>query len=340
MENSLPSRSNFWKRPEGVVGSIILLVLVGGGLFALYTFLPVLVMLAENILWLSLFLLIFASLAYILLDTKMRTLIFYMYQNVMRWFTGLFIQLDPIGILKGYLSDLRKNLKTMYRQMGKLRGQMHLLHEQIHLNKKDIESNLHLVNEARETDERSVVILKSRRAGRLKDSNLKLEELHQKMELLYKVLHKMYENSSILVEDIEDQIEIKEKEREIIHAGHSAMQSAMNIISGNTDQRITFDRALDAVADDVAEKVGEMEQFMKLSENFMSSIDLQKGIFEERGLAMLEDWEKRGDSLLLGKEKEELLKESPKSDRELKIPDRHPEKNKKNDNNQYDSFFD
>ena len=340
MENSLPSRSNFWKRPEGVVGSIILLVLVGGGLFALYAFLPVLVVLAENILWLSLFLLIFASLAYILLDTKMRTLIFYMYQNIMRWFTGLFIQLDPIGILKGYLSDLRKNLKTMYRQMGKLRGQMHLLQEQIHLNKKDIESNLHLVNEARETDETSVVILKSRRAGRLKDSNLKLEELHQKMEMLYKVLHKMYENSALLVEDIEDQIEIKEKEREIIHAGHSAMQSAMNIISGNTDQRITFDRALDAVADDVAEKVGEMEQFMKLSENFMSSIDLQKGIFEERGLAMLEDWQKRGDSLLLGKEKESILNEAPKTDGELKIPERHPDKNKEKDNNQYDSFFD
>ena len=45
---------------------------------------------------------------------------------------------------------------------------------------------------------------------------------------------------------------------------------------------------LEAIADDVSNKVGEMEQFMSMSENFMQSIDLQNGVFEEEGLKMLE----------------------------------------------------
>nr|MBS0036864.1 hypothetical protein [Saprospiraceae bacterium] len=341
MDSKIHSNKSFWKRPEGFVGGLVMFLAMVGAGYLVFSFFPLLLSLAQNILWLSFFLLVIAAVLYLILDPKMRTFIWYMYQNIMRWFTGLFIQIDPIGILKNYIDELRGNLSKMYRQIGKLRGQMHLLMEQIHLNKKDIDSNLSLVNEAQEKDDRSAVILKSRKAGRLRESNIKLEELYRKMEILYRVLNKMYENSQLLVEDVEDQVELKEKERKIIHAGHSAMQSAMNMISGNTDQRILFDRALDAVADDVASKVGEMEQFMELSENFMASIDLQKGIFEEKGLAMLEKWEKQGDSLLLGEDKESFIKEKQTDPKELKLPEKMDSAARKNrPDNQYDAFFD
>jgi hypothetical protein len=114
----------------------------------------------------------------------------------------------------------------------------------------------------------------------------------------------------------------------------------MNVISGNTDQRLVFDRALEAVADDVAGKVGEMEQFMELSENFMSSIDLQKGIFEEKGLELLEKWEKQGESLLLGQEKQNFLEESDLTNDDLKLPEMPVKKEKRNQSTQYDAFFD
>ena len=78
------------------------------------------------------------------------------------------------------------------------------------------------------------------------------------------------------------------------------MKSAMNIISGDKDKRVVFDMALEAIADDVANKVGEMERFMDVSENFMQSVDLQNGIFEEEGLRMLEKWEQEGVSSILG----------------------------------------
>ena len=85
-------------------------------------------------------------------------------------------------------------------------------------------------------------------------------------------------------------------------AGHSAMQSAMNVIKGDSDKKAMFDAALEAIADDVSNKVGEMEQFMDMSESFMKSVDLQNGIFEEEGLKMLEKWENESTLMLLGPE--------------------------------------
>ena len=124
---------------------------------------------------------------------------------------------------------------------------------------------------------------------------------------MYRVLTKMYENSEILLEDVKDQVMVKEQERKAIHASHSAMKSAMNVINGDKDKRYMFDMALEKVADDVAGKVGEMERFMDMSSNFMESVDLQNGVFEEEGMKMLEKWEREGASLLLGDEKDDIL---------------------------------
>lgn len=312
--------------------------MIGG--YALITNLPALVALAANTLYLAGMLLVLGALIYMVLDPRMRNLVWYMYKSVMRWVTGIFVQIDPIGILKSYVDDLKDNLRKMNKQISQLRGQMHKLREIIHNNIKTIQTNLDMASRAKETNQQAIMVLKSRKAGRLKESNVRLEDLHKKMEILYRVLVKMYENSEIMLEDVQDQVMVKEQERKAIRASHSAMKSAMNVISGDKDKRAMFDAALEAIADDVSQKVGEMERFMELSDNFMKSVDLQNGIFEEEGLAMLEKWEKEGVSLLLGSQKQMLL-EQANDDQEvldLDAPRAKPVRTEGN-KNQYDSFF-
>jgi hypothetical protein len=332
---------SFWKRPEGITGAIFLGGLVLGGGYLLVNFLPVLIAATRSILWLSVMLVALAAIIYMVLDPKTRALVGYMYKSMMRWVTGLFVQIDPIGILKSYIDDLENNLSKMNKQIAKLRGQMHKLKEVIVNNQKSIQSNLNLASKAKEANKRNMVILKSRKAGRLKESNVKLEDLYKKMEIMYRVLTKMHENSEILKEDVKDQVMVKEQERKAIHASHGAMKSAMNIIAGNKDQRYMFDMALEAIADDVSQKVGEMEQFMDMSSNFMDSVDLQNGIFEEEGLKMLEKWEKEGISKILGEEKDELLLQANNERDVLDL--NQPTKQAVRETahtNQYDSLFD
>jgi len=331
----------FWQRPEGVTGAIFMAALIAGiGVLTIKSIGLIVAALTSGI-GLVATLLVLGTIIFTVLDSKARNLVWYMYKSVMRSITGIFVKLDPIAILKGYVNDLKENLRKMNRQISMLRGQMHKLQELILNNRKEIQSNLTLASQAKETDKQAVLILKSRKAGRLKESNMKLEDLYKKMEILYRVLGKMYENSEVMLEDIEDQVELKEQERIAIHASHSAMKSAMSIISGDKDKRMVFDMALEAIADDVGNKVGEMERFMDMSENFMKSVDLQNGIFEEEGLKMLEKWEKEGVSSILGEDKQTLLKQADDDNNvlDLNAPIARPEK-VENRKNQYDSFFD
>ncbi len=341
MEPTQMKPKSFWKRPEGVTGMIFLGGIVIGGGYLLYQALPYLISLTSNILVLAGLLMVLAAIIYMVLDPKMRNLVWYMYKSVMRWVTGLFVQIDPIGILKSYVEDLEDNLRKMNKQIAQLRGQMHKLKEIIFNNKKQIESNLNLASKAKEKNKQAIMILKSRKAGRLKESNVRLEDLYKKMEILYRVLTKMYENSEILKEDIKDQVAVKEQERKAIRASHSAMKSAMSIISGDPDKRAMFDAAMERITDDVSEKVGEMERFMEMSANFMDSVDLQNGVFEEEGLKMLEKWEKEGVSLILGEEKETLLLKANSEEEilDLDAPVAKPVR-EEGHRNQYDSFFD
>jgi hypothetical protein len=335
--DNITSKS-FWEKPEGKTGMLGLAAIVTGAGILLYKLLPYLITLAGNLLHFSFLLLGLGALVYVVLDKKVRNLVFFMYKSFMRWLTGLFIQIDPIGILKSYTDDLKKNLANMSKQLAVVKGQMQRLKMMMEENQKNIENNLKLASKAKETEKTAVMILKSRKAGRLKESNLRYDELYKKLELLYRVLLKMYENSEIMLEDIDDQVLVKEKERKAIRASHSAMKSAMNIIAGNSDKREMFDLALEAIADDVSMKIGEMERFMEMSSSFVQSIDLQNGVFEEEGLQLLEKWEKEGVSLLLGNEKELLINKA-NSNTDIIDLDQPISRDQKPHGNQYSDLF-
>lgn len=292
-------KKSFWKRPEGVTGLLFMAALILGGGFLIVSNLAAIVALMQNVLYLSLMLAALGVIVYMILDPKMRNLIWYMYKSVMRSITGMFVQIDPVGILKSYVEDLEDNLKKMRKQIGLLRGQMRKIQGLMEKNDKDISNNLKLAAAARDKGKDQQMVLSSRRAARLKESNQKYQVLHNKMEVMYRILTKMHQNSEILLEDTRDQVKLKEQERKAIRASHSAMKSAMSVISGDPDKRAMFDMAMENINEDVANKVGEMERFMEMSASFMDSVDLQNGVFEEQGMAMLEEWEEKSTLMLM-----------------------------------------
>ncbi len=317
----------FWQRPEGVTGALFgAAILIGGG-YLLYKALPTLIKLAENTLYLAGILAALGALLYVVFDPRMRNLIWFAYKSIMRSITGMFVTIDPIGILKSYVESLQDNLGKMSKQIGSLQGQMRQMQTLMETNTKDIETSMKLANQAQKLGQEPQVVLNTRKAARLQESNEKYNVLFKKMEMLKRVLSKMYENSEILLEDTKDQVKVKEQERKAIRTSHSAMRSAMNILSGDPDKRAMFDMAMDSINNDVANKVGEMERFMDMSSNFMNSIDLQNGVFEEEGMKMLEEWEQKSSLMLLDPSKARTAEK-------VELPPAAS-----NDNNNYDSLF-
>ncbi len=83
---------------------------------------PYLITLLENTLYAAGLFIGVGALLYVLLDPKFRTLIWYIYKSIMRSVTGMFVQIDPIGILESYIDSLKDNLHKMDKQIGALRG--------------------------------------------------------------------------------------------------------------------------------------------------------------------------------------------------------------------------
>lgn len=332
-------KKGFFSRPEGVTGALFLAATVLGGGYLLFTFSAAILTFITTTIGLVVSLAVLGLLLYMVLDPKMRNLVWYMYKSAMRTITGWFVQIDPIGILKSYVEDLEDNLRKMSEQIGALRGQMRKLSNIMQENQKEMDNNMKLASMAKKKGNQQQLMLSTRKAARLKETNAKYQTLHNKINVMHKILTKMYGNSEILLEDTRDQVKMKEQERKAIRASHSAMKSAMSVISGDPDKRAMFDQAMEAVADDVANKVGEMERFMEMSANFMDSVDLQNGVFEEEGLKMLEKFEKESTLLLMGDTAGTEFDLSNEGTLDLNTPRAEPQKRSNSGNNSYDNLF-
>jgi hypothetical protein len=324
----IPYQQSYWQKPEGIFNILFTLLLTISGGYALYHFLPYLILWAQNALYLSSMLIVSAAAIFMFFDPKVRTLLWYMYKNFSRWVASLFVEMNPLMIINDRLNTFEKKLVVIRTQKGKLGIQKNKLYELIINNEKEIAQNLVLADQAKAANEQSTLMIKTRRAGRLQDSNMRLDELYKKMDNLYQVINRMHNNAKIVLEDTRDMVKIKTEEQKAIQTSHGAIQNAMEMIRGS-DKSQMYEMAMDNLTSDISLKMGEMDQFMQLSDKFMQSIDLKNGVLQEEGLEMLDNWEKQNISLLDSKIESMEIKTNVKE--AIPIED-EPE-------NQYESLF-
>ncbi len=311
MENKLPGikKKSFWRRPEGKLGAFFL----GAGAAALAVYHVPLFnfitgLLKGTISTIALGAAVFALL-YAIFDKRVRNLVWYMYKNLMRKITGLFVQIDPIKILENYIEYLKKNMRKMDTHITQLKGQISQLKTYILKNRREMEHSIKLAEQAKKQGKNELITVNTRQYGRLKETNERYQKLLDKMLVLYKVLNKIHVNSGYLIQDTENDVRMRKQELKAIKTSHSAMKRAMSIIQGDPDKKLVFDMATETVVEDIHGKIGEMERFIEVSGNFIDSIDLQNGVYEQEGLEILERFEKEGSSFLFGDPKEaDLIK--------------------------------
>jgi phage shock protein A len=324
---------SWWDKPEGKAGMAFLAVLIVGAGAFLYKALPYLIIFSQNILHLAVLLAIIFAIGYSIMDPKVRMLIGYAYRTFWRKITGMFIELDPINVLKIHLRRLAENLNKMDQQLGKLKGEMATLRRKIEANSAEIRNCMDKASAAKKANKLSIATINANQAARLEKSSERLGVMYTNMEKIYRTLDKMYQVCGLLYEDNKNDIEVRESEWKSIQASYKAMKSAMSIISGNPDERAMYEQTLEFMAQDLGQKVGEMDRFLDVSKNFMDGADIEAGVFDQRGLDMLEKWE-HTESTLLGNDKVLLLEQANNPSNTLEFSDR-----KKVDVGEYATLF-
>jgi hypothetical protein len=302
---------SFWERKEGVTGQVVGVALVCGAGMLLYRALPAIITLLENTIYASLLGVAAVALFFVITDKRFWRLGAWAYMSAMRRLTQVFVEIDPIGIMKNYIEDLKRKLVDMNGRISRLSGMIRACKEEIRQNDQAKSGALGMVSEAKKKGLTMVAAAQSRKAGRMAEANLTYQDLLAKMELLHRVLVKYQEVSTFLIEDMTQEVSIKERKRAMAKEAYSAMKSAMAIIHGDPSARELYDMANEYVAADYAMRIGEIEDFVRMSDTIMQSIDLRNGVYEQQAVELLADWEKNADSIVLGDAKRLLIENHP-----------------------------
>ena len=154
-EELKPMKSkSFWKRPEGKLGALFLIAAIA--VIVIYhvpIFAFITTLLQGTITTIALAAVVLALL-YIILDKRVRNLLWYMYKGIMRGITKLFVQIDPIKILESYVEYLKKNMRKMNTHIGKLKGQISQMKTTMVKNQREMDHSLKIAEQAKKQGKR------------------------------------------------------------------------------------------------------------------------------------------------------------------------------------------
>ena len=252
--------------------------------------------------------LVLGALLFLITNKKVQTLVSYFFRSAMRAITGVFVEIDPIGIMKSYIEDLIKKRETMGEARDKLRGQITILEKKIRENESGYADAMAMAKAAHEKGNNSAFSVQSRQAGRLEKLNKEsFGPLLLQMQVHLRAISKYHEVTGTVIDDLKNEVSAREEERKMMLSSYGAMKAAKAILTGGTDQKELFDQAMEFVVTDYGMKMGEIDSFIENSKGFVESLDMQNLAFEATALDKLKEWEQRGDSILLGGHKQQML---------------------------------
>jgi hypothetical protein len=296
-------KKSWYQKPENIAIYGVLGLLGWGALKVFDVFLPLLNRVLESFLLTCVLAGALGVVGFLAVNGDIHRLIWYGYKSAMRWVTGRFVELDPIGIMRSYADGVRSTLKQIMKALEALRGQANSLQDMVREKTEAHDHSMNLASQAKsKLDQKGMRMemqLQARKAGRAESSTLTYQGLLNKLRAHIAVSEKIEEASKFILADLEDTIEEESKKRLMIHTSLKLMTAARRLIAADK-QREIYDMALESTKNDYFTKLGEIQQFVADSEHFINTMDLENGSFESEALAKLEVWDKRSASLMEG----------------------------------------
>ena len=291
---------SFWSRPEGKTGMIFIGLGAAALVYGWGKVVPFLVSMLADTLHMVFLAAILAAVLFVLFSSRTHLL----FRLLMRAITGLIINIDPIGILKDHLSQMRKRREVMAQQISNVSGQIQYLKNIIDKNAAMASENMRLAAHAKkiatstaDQNEQLRMALqmkaKANQAGRLQKSNLSYQQLLNKLQNIYELLSKWAVHIDFYIEDTDNEVKQAEIEYKTINTAYRAYRTALAVIKGSGDEKELYNQTMEKLAEEAGRKLGEMEDFQRLAQNFMDTIDLENGAVETEALEKLDAYEQK-----------------------------------------------
>ena len=308
-----------WEKPGGTTGMIVLGVVVGAiaiNITPIMNFIAAAC--ASTLSAIGMAAALFLVL-YCLFDPRIRNIGSTIYFMIMRKIEGLLVDYDPISIVKRKIMQMNNKIQEITDNMGKLRGLIDKSEKRIQDKKKQCDHDFQLLNKYKETGKAQDAAVYERQVARLteviKNSEARLIQSKQWYEIMGKLKHQ----AELTVLDATNEVNERVEEWEMIKAQHKAFTSIVGIINGKDDQFSLFTRAMDHMADDISQKLGEMTFIIEETGGLMSQIDVENAVMSDKANALLAQYNSGGlDAVLLGSFAKQPIEHAPAENVEFK----------------------
>lgn len=299
MDNSLNSinmdkKVSPWEKPGGTLGMIVAGLAIGGGCIVLYKILPFLISLTTNLLTLTLLVLALAGIGFLITNKRFRQTCSMLYFMVMRKITGLIIEIDPIAIVENKVKEMKKKILDIERQMGSLNGLNKQNERKIEEKKRQLQHEIDRLNEYNKNNKRAEAGVAERQAVRLQSAIERQIKRLEDSKKWYEILKSLKHAAELTVLDTENEVNDRKEEFESIKAQHKAFSSIMSIMKGDPDQMEDFTRAMDFMAYDITQKLGEMSNVIDETGGLLSQFAIEEGVASKRADELLKKYESHG----------------------------------------------
>lgn len=292
--NSMDRKVSPWEKPGGTLGMVVAGLAVGGGCILLYKMLPFLITLTTNLLTLSLLVGALCAIGFLITNKRFRKTCSMVYFMIMRKITGFIIEIDPIAIVENKVKEMKTKILEIEKQMGSLNGLNKQNERKIEEKKIQLQNQFDLLNEYNNLGKRAEAGVAERQAVRLKNAIERQMKRLEDSKKWYEILKSLKHAAELTVLDTENEVNDRKEEFESIKAQHKAFSSIMSIMKGDPDQMEDFTRAMDFMAYDITQKLGEMSNVIDETGGLLSQFAIEEGIASKKADELLQRYEANG----------------------------------------------
>jgi len=290
------SPKSFWNKPEGKPGMILMAIIAAAGAYGLYLALPFLIALTENLILLGVLVGVLVGMVALVMNGTVQTLAKNIFQSVCRGIAMAYTTIDPIGILRNQLDDMKKAKKQLDDTIQKFAGSDNKLTSKIGDKTALIQTLMQKADvlrrrlpSAKSQDDAETWKLQAEtwesQAGLEQQGMEQLQLLEkQTADMLDKFRH-WSRVSDAKIDRMKIKVDFYAAQRDAILEAQKTLGIGVRLLKGDPEQLKLVDGAIEFLTDDAAQTIGEIQEFNKESDKMLLDIDVENTANAEKARA-------------------------------------------------------
>ncbi|HEX8549081.1 MAG TPA: hypothetical protein VF691_19095, partial [Cytophagaceae bacterium] len=225
---------------------------------------------------------------YCITHRKLRMSFFYLYEILMKKLVGIVIELDPFIIAEDYIKDMHNQREKLYEQSVDVDAQKERIDMKIREKEKEMNKLVSKAKAAKDNNMLPELGNATRQIARIQEYFKQLTPIRDNLAKIGDYLTKVHKNSAYLIEDAQNELDLKKDLYKSVSSGNKALSTALKIFKGDPEKKMMVEQSMEYLKEDIASKLANMKKAINYSSDFMRSIDLDNATYEQEGLKMLE----------------------------------------------------